>query len=437
MNLFAADATPFEPGQAKAWFDEAHRQCSIDHGRLWGASLCGPMMFVDPSTRRIIASQADAQGRLKPEQDVFIGRLPDEVSMSNSSLEWAGVSWAQMLWPMPADAGERRIIMAHESFHRIQPRIGLAPPPLAPPPGGGNDHLDALQGRYLMQLEWRALDQALAATDEKARRGHIEDALLFRAARHQQFPNAAATERALERNEGLAEYTGVTVGALSPVERVALARKDLAVREQTPSFVRSFAYATGPAYGLLLDRYLPTWRLQIRANDIGLSELLATALSYHPVTASEEEIQTRATAYHGAALLASEQLREQRHQKQVASYKAILIDGPLLVLPLHDPHVMFNPSTLVSMGDAGTVYPTMKVISDWGTIEVRDAALMSPDWKRLAVAAPTDASAHAGIVEGQGWTLKLKAGWQIAGGTRKGDLIVRKTDGDWEAPGSH
>lgn len=432
MNSFAAAAPPFDPGQAKVWFDEAHRQCSADHGRLWGESLCGPMMFVDPVTRRIIANQADAQGKLQAEKGVFTGRLPDDVSLANSTVAWAGVSWAQMLWPMPADAGERRTLMAHESFHRIEPGVGLAPPP-----EGSNDHLDTLQGRYLMQLEWRALGQALAATDEKGRREHSEDALLFRAARYQQFPHAAATERALERNEGLAEYTGVTVGALSPRERVQLARKDLAVREQTPSFVRSFAYATGPAYGWLLDRYLPDWRQQIRASDIGLSQLLATALRYHPITVSEHEVQARAAAYHGAALLASEQQREQRHQQQLARYKATLVDGPLLVLPLHDPNVMFNPSTLVSMGDAGTVYPTMKVISDWGTIEVRDAALMSPDWKRLTVAAPADASAHAGLVQGQGWTLKLKAGWQIASGPRKGDLVLRKTAGNGQAAASH
>ena len=100
----AADAPPFEPAQARAWFDEARQQCRADGGKLWGASLCGPIMFVEPSSRRVIANQADAQGVLKVEQGVFVGHLPDDVSFANSSLDWAGVRWAQMGWPLPADA---------------------------------------------------------------------------------------------------------------------------------------------------------------------------------------------------------------------------------------------------------------------------------------------------------------------------------------------
>ena len=42
-------------------------------------------------------------------------------------------------------------------FHRIQPGLGLTRPEVA------NPQLDTLQGRYLLQLEWRALAKALEA----------------------------------------------------------------------------------------------------------------------------------------------------------------------------------------------------------------------------------------------------------------------------------
>lgn len=415
----AADAVPFEPGQAKAWFDEANRQCQRDGGKLWGATLCGPIMLVDPSSRGVIANQADGQGLLKAEQGVFVGHLPDNVSFANSSLDWAGVRWAQMGWPLPADAGQRRVLMAHESFHRIEPQIGLDPVhELA------NSHLDSLQGRYLMQLEWRALAKAVAATDDKARRNHAEDALLFRAARYRQFPDAAGSERSLERNEGLAEYTGIAVGAISPKERVALTEGDLASRVAAPSFVRSFAYATGPGYGLLLDRYLPSWRQRIRTADTGLSDLLAAALGAKSVDPGDAQVQRRAAAYDGEALLAAEQAREQRHQQDIARYKALLVDGPRLVLPLHKPQVMFNPSTLVPLGEAGTVYPTIKVLSDWGAIEASAGALLAPDWNRLYVAVPDQQAAHTGTITGPRWTLKLNDGWRIEAGERPGDMVL-------------
>ena len=415
----AADAPPFEPAQAKAWFAEAKQQCQKDGGKLWGASLCGPIMLVEPSTRRMIANQADAQGLLKAEQGVFTGRLPDDVSFANSSLEWAGVRWAQMGWPLPADAGRRRVLMAHESFHRIQPQLGMEP--LGEQ---ANDQLDTLQGRYLMQLEWRALARAVAAGPDKARRAHAEDALLFRAERYRQFPAAARSERALERNEGLAEYTGIAIGAVSPAERIVLTGDDLVSHVSAPSFARSFAYATGPGYGLLLDRYLPAWRQTIRTPDTGLSDLLAEALGANTGNATEAEVQRRAAAYDGPALLTAEQAREQRHQQDVARYKALLVDGPRLVLPLRKPKVMFNPSTLMPLGEAGTVYPTIKVLSDWGSIEVSEAALMAPDWKHLYVAVPGKQAARTGTIVGPGWTLKLNDGWRTDAGERPGDLLL-------------
>lgn len=421
----AADAPPFEPAQAKAWFDEASRQCEADGGKLWGASLCGPIMLVEPSSRRLLTNQADAQGLLKAEQGVYVGRLPDDVSFANSSQDWAGVRWAQMGWPLPADAGQRRVLMAHESFHRIEPRVGLEPPREV-----ANDHLDMLQGRYLMQLEWRALAKAVAATDDRQRRRHAEDALLFRAARYRQFPAAVQSERALERNEGLAEYTGIAIGAVSPQERQALTVGDLVSRVSAPSFVRSFAYATGPGYGLLLDRYLPSWRQRIRTPDAGLSDLLADALGAKTGQATDAEVERRAAAYDGAALLAAEQAREQRHQQDIARYQALLVDGPRLVLPLNKPQVMFNPSTLVPLGDAGTVYPTIKVLSDFGSIEASAGALLAPDWKHLYVAAPDKEAARTGTIAGPGWTLKLNDGWRLGAGARPGDLLLSPANQD-------
>lgn len=419
MLAAAADAPPFEPAQAKAWFDEASRQCGADGGKLWGASLCGPIMLVEPSSRRLIANQADAQGLLKAEQGVFVGHLPDDVSFANSSLDWAGVRWAQMGWPLPADGGQRRVLMAHESFHRIQPKVGLEPPHEL-----SNDHLDTPQGRYLMQLEWRALTKAVTATDDKQRRRHAEDALLFRAARYRQFPAAAQSERSLERNEGLAEYTGIAIGAVSPQERQALTAGDLVSRVSAPSFVRSFAYATGPGYGLLLDRYLPAWRQRIRTPDTGLSDLLAGAIGAKTGTPADAEVERRAAAYDGAALFAAEQAREQRHQQEIARYKALLVDGPRVVLPLSKPQVMFNPSTLVPLGDAGTVYPTIKVLAEFGSIEVSAGALLASDWKHLYVAAPGKDAARTGTIAGPGWTLKLNDGWRLGAGARPGDLLL-------------
>ena len=58
--------------------------------------------------------------------------------------------------------------------------------------------------------------------------------------------------------------------------RIAYAVYDLSFFVEAPSFVRSFAYATGPAYGLLLDQADPGWKEKLGSGR-RLDELLAGA----------------------------------------------------------------------------------------------------------------------------------------------------------------
>jgi hypothetical protein len=73
----AADMTsPIDLSEAKTRFGEAKQLTKVDHGQLWGKSLDGPMLFVDPRTRFVVGNQPDAEGVLKPAAGVFIGNLP-------------------------------------------------------------------------------------------------------------------------------------------------------------------------------------------------------------------------------------------------------------------------------------------------------------------------------------------------------------------------
>ena len=74
------------------------------------------------------------------------------------------------------------------------------------------DHLETERGRYLMRLELRALATAMLSNG-RARRIAVKDALSFRMARLASFAEAPAAEAGLDRNEGLASYTGVRLGA--------------------------------------------------------------------------------------------------------------------------------------------------------------------------------------------------------------------------------
>lgn len=403
---------------ARGVFAQAQSICERDGGKLWGVSLCGPIMLVDPQSRELIANQADAEGELKAQDGVFVGLLPADQNVANTAVEWSGTRWTQMLWPLHAEPDTRGTLIAHELFHRIQPQLKL--PKLE---SGENAQLDTLDGRYYLQLEWRALARALQASDETARRQAAADALLFRAERYRLFPAAAAQEQELEQNEGLAEYTGVMAGNATEQERLQAALRDLSAHVGNPSFVRSFAYATGPAYGLLLDRYAAGWRQQLAAG-LRFDTRLQQALDMEAPTDVQRLASRRAQLYGGAALRVSETERENKRQQAIAANRKKFVDGPVLLLPFQHMKVQFNPSNLQPLGEHGTVYPTMRISDDWGVLEASDGALMKSDWSAVTVVAP--AASAGSDLKGEGWTLQLKPGWRLIPGTRKGDLVLEK-----------
>ncbi len=403
------------PEEARAVFATAQSLCEADAGALWGMTLCGPIMLADPGTRAIVTSHPDGEGRLEPRAGLHAGRLPDDQNIANTALDWAGVRWTQLVWPLHGDPVQQPMVLMHEAFHRVQPALGIAGGE-----AGDNAHLDTVDGRWLMQLEWRALAAALQAGDAEARARAIADALAFRDARHQRFPGAAASERALMLNEGLAEYTGVRLGSGSEGAAQAAALAALEARGGDASFVRSFAAASGPAYGLLLDRVRPSWRTDVVASEP--AALIARASSASSAGASG--LPARAARYGGPALREAEDARERQREGERAAYRARFVDAPVLRIALRQMKVQFRPTDLVPLDPHGTVYPTMRITDAWGVLEVDGGALLAKDWKTVTVPAPADAGTK--VMAGDGWTLQLADGWRIVSGERAGDFALEQ-----------
>jgi hypothetical protein len=202
------------------------------------------------------------------------------------------------------------------------------------------------------------------------------------------------------------------------------AASQLKEAEKTATFVRSFAYASGPAYGLLLDDSGMRWRNGLKPTD-DFGALLSKAYSLK----SPQNLKTAATTalikYDGVSLRASETERENNRQKRIAQYRARLVDGPVLIIPLLRMNMQLNPNNLQPLDSLGTVYPDIRVVDVWGILTVTNGALMNPDFTRIYVAVP--ANTEGQLIEGDGWTLELKSGWSVIPGERKGDLTLRKT----------
>lgn len=413
-TFIAAQQSSIDSGLANRAFQEAERLCGRDNGKLWGISLCGPMLFVDPNTRDLAANRSDKEGRLSNGGDVFVGKLPKDVNIANTALDWAGVTWTMIVWPLPDDLYDRMQLMAHELWHRVQDKIGL------PESGPSNDHLDSLEGRIWLQLEWRALGEALTHDGEQRRKA-IQDALLFRAYRRSLFPKAASEERALEMHEGLAEYTGVKLSGRPNITQYLANR--LKEAEKSETFVRSFAYASGPAYGMLIDEAEGNWRHGLKPeNDLGI--LLQESFSIKPPQNVKEASAQASQRYSGDSLRAAETERERQRQKLRATYRARFLEGPVLVIPLQKMSMQFNPGNLQPLDSFGTIYPNIRIVDVWGILTVSEGALMSPTFEKIQVPAPAEPKAQP--IRGEGWTLELNAGWTLAPGERKSDYLLKK-----------
>jgi hypothetical protein len=395
-------AAQVDPQRAETYFKEAAVPCERDGGRLWGVSLCGPMVFADARTKTIATNEPAPAGD-----------RPGMLGYANATVEWGGRRWTTYVWGFlsPDDPRQRVLLMLHELFHRVQPQLGLLTKTAA-----SNDHLDTLEGRYWLQLEWRALAEALRSSPSRLQA--VRDALAFRAARHALFPEAAEAERVQEINEGLAQYTATVLAAGSADEAASSATAQLAQAEAQESFVSTFAYATGVGYGVLLERLSPGWTRRVRATS-DLGRTLAEAAALQP----SENAGKVASRYEGKQLRAAEERRDADRKAQLAELRSRFVDGPVLVLPWGR-GATFDSRGATPLPGGGTVYRGYRVTDEWGSFETTTGVLVSREARRLTVPAPRSVAGPE--LAGDGWTLKVAPGWVVRAGPRASDYrLVR------------
>lgn len=384
---------------ARTYFEEAALLCEREGGRIWGVSLCGPMVFADPATQSIVTN------RPAPAAD-----RPRVLGFANAPIEWGGSRWAAYVWPMipKDDAQARGRLMLHELFHRVQDELGLMVI------GPSNDHLDALEGRYWLRLEWRALARALESTGPD-RISATRDALAFREMRRNTFPGTAEGERADELREGLAQYTGTVAVAGSRTEAVADAVRQLAAAENAPTFVRTFAYPSGTAYGLLLDSLSPGWTRAITSTS-DLGRLVMEAARITPATDAEKS----ANGYGGSELRITEERRARDQHTRTAELRRRFVEGPQLIVP-RGRGAMLSTTGATPIPGEGTVFFEYRVTAEWGSLE-SSGVLESADGATLRLPAPFEVAGDTLV--GEGWRVILAPGWGVRGGDRAGDFRV-------------
>jgi hypothetical protein len=406
--------------QVLEYFREAKNLSELDNGNLWGIKLYGPMLFVTPETRFIVANQPDNENYLEKKGEAYCGTLPKEVNIANTSLEWKGKKWTMVILPLPGSKLERTSLMMHELFHRIQGKLNLTQfnTPC--------NHLDQKDGRILLRLEWQELVLAFK-TVKQERLTHIKNALTLNKYRKTLYSGADTLESQMELNEGLAEYTGLKLSS-EPVDTIMnFEAQKINMADMIPSFVRSFAYISGPLYCFLLDESGVQWRNKI--NKITkLTDLLTNAYSIKLSNDSLKEVHNLKGYDKYSGIIKFENEREIKRQEQIVRLKDKFMNKPVIIIHLQNMNIQFDPRNLIPIEYIGTVYPNLRITDNWGILTVTNEALLSSDWQSIWISLPDNYKdqTEPGIIKSKDWVLELKKGWSLKPAERKGSYILSK-----------
>jgi hypothetical protein len=203
----------------------------------------------------------------------------------------------------------------------------------------------------------------------------------------------------------LASYTGAALSG-------APTRMALAALEAGPdksSFARSFAYASGPAWGLLLDRLRPGWR-----RELGAGKDLPDMIPLHPAAIALPD------RYGGSAVIGEESFVATRNEAALRAALAATAPARALMLPLAQMQMDFDPGRVSTAPDGSQLYDRITLGDRWGSIKVDGWPLrIAPDYSAAFVPWP--------LVEG---ALQLSPGWTIEAHENGGAKLIPPASAD-------
>jgi hypothetical protein len=401
--LLAQTAKGQQQSDISDFFNEV-KTITKKNKNLWNKDLYGAMFFIDPQTRQLFANEPDTVGFLKPAGNIYTGILPENINFANTAIDWNGKRWTMIMLPIAEDKYKRINLSAHELFHKAQPSLGFILKDAA------NNHLDDKAGRIYLRLELEALKKATQSSSKKEIQQHLTHALTFRKYRNLLYPGSDTTENLLELNEGMAEFTGLIISGRNKNRVAEYFANGINTFFENPTFIRSFAYYTTPAYGYLLYGKSKNWNKEITMNT-NLANYFIKAFNINLPTNLKKTVEIISGNYNEKIIVGEETAREEKNKKIIADYKHKFIDSPHFELRFEKMNISFDPRNIVPLEDKGTVYPNIKVTDLWGILSVDDGALMSSNWDKITITHPIKIENKKII--GAGWTLELADNYSI------------------------
>jgi hypothetical protein len=394
----------FSADKANEYFRLVEEICNKDNGALWGENLYGPIMFVDSHDRAIYANTGDKEGLLKARDGIYTGVLPKERIITNNVIDFGGIKYAMV--PLPDTEDRYRIVTraVHSLFHSYQERNNLKPSTFS------TRHLNDRNARLYLKLEWKALTNAISSTNE-LRNQAIRDALIFRGARRELFPEAATDENKFENYEGLTTFTYIKLCNSDKDEMRKRILEYLNRIYKNTSYVWGYGYVDGALYAALLDDKSFDFK-QIHRSDFDLGEATLEAYGITLPDVCRDVAGSLALNYDIQAIRAEENEREARINEYTRKIVSTYFEKPVMIITMESPNFSFEPEDIDFLDTLGTLYERLRVSDNWGKLAVdKGGALLTNDLHTLRINA-RDITVERNHVYGEGWHIVLNEGWE-------------------------
>ena len=397
--------TYLTPEKALLYFKKTEDICNIDNGRLWGKNLYGPIMFIDRTSRRIIANSPDEEGILKFTDGIYSGVYPRDMLISNTPQYFGGVLFA--ITPLPPGEDDFRIRTGavHSLFHRFQELNGLRSS------GYNTSNMDEKQARLWIKLEWKALRKAITSEGTE-RNVALRDALIFRGANRELYQNDENDENHFENYEGLSTFTYTLLCTNSCEEFRQELFKNLDRIYAMQSYARSYGFIHGALYATLLHEKGFDFTM-INSQNFDLGKAVRDLYSIELPEFCRDVAGSIAFNYNISAINEEEDIRLSEIREGLKKQVSLFTEKPVVLLQLESPYFDFEPENVHSLDTLGTLYNSIRVSDSWGKLTVdKGGCLITSNFKNLRITAK-EFKKERNRITGDGWSLILNDDWEI------------------------
>lgn len=359
---------------------------------LWNVPLNAPIIIVDHFENKMYFTAIE-NGKVQPiKKEEWNNKVP----LANSFFDYEGKRYVTIIHAalMNTPCDERVNLLTHEIFHLHQNDIGIENALSV------NYHMDEVQGRALLQIEMKALQQALDRDSQS-----LYDALYIRAYRQRLYPNN--NEDLYELNEGLAEYTGVKLSATNMREYVK-GRLNYNIKR---GYTNAFGYFTGSAYATLLDELYPKWRYDKDLNK-GMIYLIKKVNPQYIVMQDDAFLKKLLDKYNYEQILSNE-------EDELKSFGDIVLFEDLLkpetskiCITNNRVNFTYNPhDRVIALNNKAVLLRNMSLMGEWGQINAKNGIVRLNNWSAFYLLPPKEIILS--IVKGNDYEIQLNQEWKV------------------------